>query len=62
MTDQATTFDDVVASRHSLRAFLPQPADAETLDRIFAVAQGAPSNCNTQPWVVHVVSSEMLDE
>ena len=61
MTERASTFDDVVASRHSLRAFLPQPADADTLDRVFTVAQGAPSNCNTQPWVVHVVSGEKLN-
>lgn len=62
MTERAAIFDDIVASRHSLRAFLPKPADAETLDAIFSVAQRAPSNCNTQPWVVHVVSGEMLRE
>jgi nitroreductase len=61
MTEQALIFDGVVAARHSLRAFLPQPADAKTLDKIFSVAQRAPSNCNTQPWVVHVVSGEKLD-
>lgn len=61
MTDRATIFDDIVASRRSLRAFLPQPADPETLNAVFAVAQRAPSNCNTQPWAVHVASGDVLE-
>lgn len=61
MTEKSSIFDDVVAARHSLRAFLPQLVDAKTLDKVFGVAQHAPSNCNTQPWVVHVVSGEKLD-
>ena len=60
MSDRATTFDDIVASRHSLRAFLPQSVDTDTLATIFSVAQCAPSNCNTQPWVVHVASGDKL--
>ena len=60
MTDQATTFDEIVSSRRSLRAYLPQALDAQTLENIFAVAQRAPSNCNTQPWLVHVASGEAL--
>jgi len=31
------------------------------LERIFSVAQCAPSNCNTQPWITHVVSGARLD-
>ncbi len=61
MTARADTYDDIVASRRSLRAYLPQAADAATLDAIFSVAQHAPSNCNTQPWQVHVVSGEKLE-
>jgi nitroreductase len=61
MTERADTYDDIVASRRSLRAYLPQAADAATLDAIFSVAQHAPSNCNTQPWQVHVVSGEKLE-
>ncbi len=62
MTDQAATFDEIVKARRSLRAFLPQPVDAPTLENIFSVAQCAPSNCNTQPWVTHVVSGEKLEK
>lgn len=61
MSDTATIFDEVVAARRSLRAFLPQAASAETLEAVFSVAQRAPSNCNTQPWQVHVVSGEQLE-
>jgi nitroreductase len=62
MSDPAAIFDDIVAARRSLRAFLPRPVDAETLDRIFSVAQRAPSNCNTQPWVTHVASGAKLEK
>jgi len=61
MTDRAAIFDEIVVARRSLRAFLPQPVDTETLATIFSVAQRAPSNCNSQPWVVHVVSGEKLE-
>ena len=60
MTDKASIFDEIVASRHSLRAYLPQAVDAETLNTIFSVAQLAPSNCNTQPWLVHVASGDSI--
>jgi nitroreductase len=60
MSDHASIFDAIVTSRRSLRAFLPQAVDAQTLENIFSVAQRAPSNCNTQPWIVHVASGESI--
>ena len=30
--------------------------------RVLTDAQLSPSNCNTQPWNVHIVSGEMLEE
>ncbi len=60
MSDLASAFDEVVTRRRSLRAFLPTEVDRATLEHIFRVAQKAPSNCNTQPWVVHVASGESL--
>jgi len=53
---QSKEFDSLVTSRRSIRAFLPEPVDIDTLEKIFATANYAPSNCNTQPWVPHVVS------
>lgn len=62
MTDRGAVFDEVVAERRSLRAFLPQPVEADLLEHIFSVAQRAPSNCNTQPWITHVVSGGKLED
>lgn len=61
MTERADVFDEIVTSRRSLRAYLPKAADAATLHAIFSVAQRAPSNCNTQPWQVHVASGEKVE-
>lgn len=60
MTDQASAFDTTVEQRRSLRAFKHEPVPAATLDHIFALAQRAPSNCNTQPWLTHVASGASL--
>ena len=61
MTDLARSFSAVVAQRHSLRAFLPEPVPTRTLEAVFNSASLAPSNCNTQPWQVHVASGTALD-
>lgn len=61
MSDSAKTFDEIASKRRSLRAFLPEPVPAQTLEHIFSVAGHAPSNCNTQPWIVHVASGEVLE-
>ena len=60
MTEQARTFDEIVTRRRSLRAYLPQAVDTQTLETVFSIAQRAPSNCNTQPWLVHVASGDSL--
>jgi len=49
-------FDALMRARRSVRGFTDQPVPADLLEAIFATAQQAPSNCNVQPWVVHVVS------
>jgi hypothetical protein len=56
----ADVFAGIVADRRSVRAFLPDPVPRPLLDRIFGLAALAPSNCNIQPWVTHVVSGEAL--
>ncbi len=62
MTDLSKAFDQIATGRRSLRAFLPQPVDGLTLERVFNAAQRAPSNCNTQPWQVHVASGASLEK
>jgi nitroreductase len=48
-------FAEVVARRRSVRGFLPTPAPERALQEIFVLARQAPSNCNTQPWLIRGV-------
>jgi nitroreductase len=48
--------------RKSIRAFRPEPVPQETLDRMFAAAQRAPSWCNVQPWRVVVTQPPVTGE
>ncbi len=57
----ADAFSCVMRRRKSVRAFLRQPVPRPLLERVFSVAGHAPSNCNTQPWVVHVASGTALE-
>lgn len=65
MTSESTTvleaFASVLKQRRSVRAFLPQAVPQTLLDAVFTLAQTAPSNCNTQPWQVHVASGARCD-
>lgn len=49
---------DVIRARRSVRGYLPTEVPEATLREVFALAQQAPSNCNTQPWIVHAVQGE----
>ncbi len=61
MSNQTEVFKEVVASRRSLRAFKSDPVSPEILESVFATALQAPSNCNTQPWLVHVASGASVE-
>jgi nitroreductase len=54
------TVDEAILQRRSVRGFLPDEVPQRTLDEVFAIAQRAPSNCNVQPWMPHVVSGAAL--
>lgn len=58
MPDSPRSFTDIVRSRRSVRGFLPDPVPAADIRAVLQDAQRAPSNCNTQPWQVHIVSGE----
>jgi nitroreductase len=60
-SETAQVFSHIVHSRHSTRAFLDQEVPQTLLDEVFLLAQQAPSNCNTQPWLIHVVSGDKRD-
>lgn len=57
----ADAFARVVTARRSVRAFLPDAAPQALLDKVFTLANHAPSNCNTQPWVTHIASGASLE-
>lgn len=52
---------EAIRARRSVRAFLSAPLPPQELRELFELAQCAPSNCNTQPWIVHVASGAVLD-
>lgn len=55
-----TSMKTVLTERRSVRGYLDKPVPQPLLEQIFTLAQRSPSNCNTQPWVVHVASGETL--
>ena len=62
MVSVAETFQAIVNERRSIRAFTSDPVSREIIDAVFAPALRAPSNCNTQPWFVHVVTGDKLEQ
>jgi nitroreductase len=57
--DVATSIDEAIRSRHSVRSFLDRPVARETVEQILEVARFAPSGTNTQPWQVYVLGGEV---
>jgi len=48
--------DQAIRIRRSVRGFLPREIPEPVLREVFDLAQWAPSNCNVQPWIPHLVS------
>ena len=53
---------DAIKQRRSVRAYQDRVVAPELLEKIFLQAQDSPSNCNTQPWHVVVVSGDARDK
>lgn len=60
--EQVQLVDNAIRSRHSVRAFLSTPVDAQIIQDILEVACRAPSGTNTQPWKVYVITDKKRDE
>jgi nitroreductase len=56
--DKARTVDEAIASRRSVRAFLPDPVPEEMVRDILEIAARAPSGTNMQPWRAYVATGE----
>jgi len=61
MTSPSAVFSEVARGRRSIRAFRPDPIPEDVLKSIFTDALRAPSNCNTQPWFVHVATGDTIE-
>ena len=57
-TDPAAILDHVVRSRTTVRAFRPDPVPRNQLVEILETARAAPSNFNSQPWCVRVLTGQ----
>jgi len=55
------TFSEIVSARASIRHFRPGQVDPQQIQGVLEDAQRSPSNCNTQPWSVHIVSGRTRD-
>jgi nitroreductase len=55
-TKQQQLVDAAIASRRSIRAFLPTPVAREDIEAILEVSARAPSGTNIQPWKVTVLT------
>ncbi|HSV58865.1 MAG TPA: nitroreductase [Variovorax sp.] len=51
---------EAVASRHSIRAFLPTSVPGDVIRRVLQRAARAPSGGNLQPWHIDVMAGEPL--
>jgi nitroreductase len=50
-----------INSRHSTRAFLPDPVSREAVLKVLEAANHTPSTANTQPWQLFAAGGEVLN-
>ena len=61
MTVNISDIDDLIKTRRSCRAFLPDTIPESVIREILDTARWAPSGSNTQPWKVRAVSGKLLE-
>ncbi|WP_146344597.1 nitroreductase [Phaeobacter marinintestinus] len=54
--------DQAIKDRRSIRGFTDEPVSQELLEEIIELANRAPSSMNTQPWHLHVLTGEPLEQ
>ncbi|MEI7711541.1 MAG: nitroreductase [Rhodospirillales bacterium] len=54
-------FETLVQTRRSVRGYKSDPVPRAVIEEIIAVAKGAPSSMNTQPWHIHVLTGAPLE-
>jgi len=58
MSSTESSVTEAVVSRRSVRAFSNRSVERTVVEELLQLAANAPSNGNTQPWRVHVVTGE----
>ncbi len=58
---KAQCFSNLLHSRHTVRSFLPEPLEAETLKQILDDARHCASWSNTRPYRIAVATGEVLE-
>jgi nitroreductase len=56
--DAAAALDMAIRSRRATRAFKPDPVPRHLITEMLEAARAAPSNYNSQPWRVYVLTGE----
>ena len=54
--------DQAIQDRRSIRGFTDKPVSQALLEEIIALANRAPSSMNTQPWHLHVLTGDPLEQ
>ncbi len=54
--------DQAMNERRSIRGFQKKPVPRQLLEEVIALANRAPSSMNTQPWHLHVLTGEPLEQ
>ena len=62
VSDTADTIDEAINTRRSVRAFLPDPVDDETIKDLLRLAARAPSGTNMQPWKAYVTRGAVKEQ
>lgn len=52
--------DRLASVRRSVRAFKPDPVPQDIIKRVLDITLATPSNCNVQPWHIHIISGDAL--
>src|SRR5713226_1743618 len=56
--ESASAVDEAIASRKSVRAFLPTPVARATVENLLRLASRSASGSNIQPWRVRVIAGD----
>ena len=54
-------YSEVIKGRRSTRGFLKKKVTQKVLNEVIELALRAPSSMNTQPWHLHIVTGDVLD-